>query len=243
MKKFSQGSIIYAIESLSKTTIPDSDKYKIHDNIINKQDKNKKDNPCDCNQKKYCITDENAEKYNFSNMRGCFTGCFGPDINNTTNMPNFCYTNKECEKGIESAVYKGEKWVVCNPEDNNTGLSIFQNYYFNGKLRQFYNNIKEDINTLRNNTSVLNKYLDSLENSRSATTNTILTIVATIFLPLSFISGWYGMNFQHMPLIDHKDGYKYVICIVIIVLLICFFMFRNILFGVKKHEKILKKIG
>mgnify|MGYP000410419983 CR=1 FL=1 len=41
----------------------------------------------------------------------------------------------------------------------------------------------------------------------------ILTIVTTVFLPLSLIAGWYGMNFQNMPELTAEHGYL-VICIV-----------------------------
>lgn len=39
----------------------------------------------------------------------------------------------------------------------------------------------------------------------------ILTIVTTIFLPLSLLVGWYGMNFQRMPELSWKYGYPAVI--------------------------------
>ena len=41
----------------------------------------------------------------------------------------------------------------------------------------------------------------------------ILTIVTTVFLPLSLIAGWYGMNFRNMPELTAEHGYL-VICIV-----------------------------
>lgn len=44
----------------------------------------------------------------------------------------------------------------------------------------------------------------------------ILTIVTTVFLPLSLIAGWYGMNFQNMPELTAEHGYL-VICIVSVV--------------------------
>ena len=44
----------------------------------------------------------------------------------------------------------------------------------------------------------------------------ILTIVTTVFLPLSLIAGWYGMNFRNMPELTAEHGYL-VICIVSVV--------------------------
>jgi magnesium transporter len=35
----------------------------------------------------------------------------------------------------------------------------------------------------------------------------VLTIIATIFMPLTFIAGVYGMNFHHMPELGWEWGY------------------------------------
>jgi magnesium transporter len=37
----------------------------------------------------------------------------------------------------------------------------------------------------------------------------VLTMIATVFLPLSFIAGVYGMNFEHMPELHWRYGYAY----------------------------------
>lgn len=49
----------------------------------------------------------------------------------------------------------------------------------------------------------------------------ILTIVTTIFLPLSLVAGWYGMNFAYMPELSWKYGYPAVIVVSALVILIC----------------------
>ncbi len=54
---------------------------------------------------------------------------------------------------------------------------------------------------------------------------TILTVVTTIFMPLTLITGWYGMNFRYMPELEMRWGYPFVfgICILIIVWSLVFF--------------------
>ena len=47
----------------------------------------------------------------------------------------------------------------------------------------------------------------------------ILTIVTTIFLPLTLITGWYGMNFYNMPELHWQYGYICVIIISIVVII------------------------
>ena len=45
----------------------------------------------------------------------------------------------------------------------------------------------------------------------------ILTVISTIFLPITFITSWYGMNFRHMPEFDWIGGYPLVISIISVV--------------------------
>ncbi len=57
----------------------------------------------------------------------------------------------------------------------------------------------------------------------------IFTVVATIFLPLTLIVGWYGMNFEYMPELSWKYGYLFVIVIsvVLCICLICWFKHKR----------------
>lgn len=54
---------------------------------------------------------------------------------------------------------------------------------------------------------------------------TILTMVTTVFTPLMFLVGWYGMNFHYMPELDYSWSYPslFFICILISVLVLVFF--------------------
>lgn len=55
----------------------------------------------------------------------------------------------------------------------------------------------------------------------------ILTIVTTIFLPLTLITGWYGMNFEHMPELKWEYGYPAMILGSIIVVMVCMRWFKR----------------
>ena len=41
---------------------------------------------------------------------------------------------------------------------------------------------------------------------------TILTVVTTLFMPLSLITSWYGMNFKYMPELGFRYSYPVMIC-------------------------------
>ena len=53
---------------------------------------------------------------------------------------------------------------------------------------------------------LMNTYLSSVAN-RTNEVMKVLTIVATIFIPLTFLAGIYGMNFEHMPELQNKWAY------------------------------------
>jgi len=63
---------------------------------------------------------------------------------------------------------------------------------------------------------MLDIYLSSL-NNRLNSVMKVLTIIATIFMPLTFIAGVYGMNFKHFPELDWRWGYPGVLLLMAII--------------------------
>jgi magnesium transporter len=55
----------------------------------------------------------------------------------------------------------------------------------------------------------------------------IFTVVTTVFLPLTLIVGWYGMNFTTMPELTWRYGYLFVTILSIIVAILCFIYFKK----------------
>jgi magnesium transporter len=41
----------------------------------------------------------------------------------------------------------------------------------------------------------------------------VLTVISTMFIPLTFIASIYGMNFKHMPELDRPWGYPLVLSV------------------------------
>jgi len=77
-------------------------------------------------------------------------------------------------------------------------------------LRDLYDHTVQLIDTLETLremlTSSLDLYLSSVSN-RLNNVMKVLTIIATIFMPLTFIAGIYGMNFHYMPELEWRWGY------------------------------------
>jgi len=69
--------------------------------------------------------------------------------------------------------------------------------------------IIDTIESFRDMTSgMLDMYLSSISNKMNAIMK-VLTIIATIFIPLGFFAGVYGMNFEHMPELHSKWSYPW----------------------------------
>jgi magnesium transporter len=72
----------------------------------------------------------------------------------------------------------------------------------------------------------LDAYLSVVSNRMNEVMKT-LTLVATLFMPLTFIVGVYGMNFEHMPELHWKYGYLYVWILLGLVSLAMLWLFRR----------------
>jgi magnesium transporter len=55
----------------------------------------------------------------------------------------------------------------------------------------------------------------------------VLTIMASIFIPLTFIAGIYGMNFENMPELHSKYGYFIVWGVMILIFIFMLMYFRK----------------
>ncbi len=87
-------------------------------------------------------------------------------------------------------------------------------------FRDVYDNlifINDTIDTYRDITnSALDAYLSTISNKTNDTMK-ILTIIATIMMPLTLITGVYGMNFRQMPMLTWQWGF-YVVSFIMILL-------------------------
>lgn len=72
-------------------------------------------------------------------------------------------------------------------------------------------------------TGLMNTYLSSIAN-RTNDVMKVLTIVSSIFVPLTFMAGIYGMNFEHMPELHYKYSYA-ILCIAMVAVAIGMLIF------------------
>jgi magnesium transporter len=87
-------------------------------------------------------------------------------------------------------------------------------------LRDVYEHtihVIDTIDTFRDMLSgMLDLYISSISNKMNEVMK-VLTIIATIFIPLTFIAGVYGMNFRYMPELEWRYGYPMILLVMLII--------------------------
>jgi magnesium transporter len=97
-------------------------------------------------------------------------------------------------------------------------------------FKDIYDHTIQVIDTIETFRDTLSGMLDIYLSSASNRMNEImkvLTIIATIFMPLTFLAGVYGMNFKHMPELEWPWGYAMVWAIMIAIAIVMLFYFRK----------------
>ena len=74
--------------------------------------------------------------------------------------------------------------------------------------------------------TVLDIYLSSVSNRMNEVMK-VLTIMATIFIPLTFLAGIYGMNFKQMPELEWRWSYPLLLAIMVIILIAMLVWFKK----------------
>ena len=109
-----------------------------------------------------------------------------------------------------------------------------ENQYFSENDLRMFHMVEKRIGRLANEAQALREYglqirelLQSEIDVRQNHIMKVLTIVTTIFLPLSLVAGWYGMNFSNMPELKWRYGYPAIIGISILVVLACLWIMKK----------------
>lgn len=97
-------------------------------------------------------------------------------------------------------------------------------------LRNLYDHTIQVIDTIETYRDVISgmhdTYLSSVSNRMNEVMK-VLTIIATIFIPLTFIAGVYGMNFRYMPELKWEFGYFATLGVMLVVAFIMVIFFRK----------------
>jgi magnesium transporter len=109
-----------------------------------------------------------------------------------------------------------------------------ENDFFNEDNTRYFHLFTQRVSRLHDVTASLREYsiqirdlyqsqLDIKQNRIMA----LLTIITSIFMPLTLIAGWYGMNFRYMPELEYKWAYPAVIAVSIIIVIVSLIFFKK----------------
>ena len=97
-------------------------------------------------------------------------------------------------------------------------------------LRDVYEHIIQAIDTVENQRDALSNIMDLYHTGVSNRMNEVmkvLTIISTIFIPLTFIAGIYGMNFEYIPELKWKYGYAVFWGVMVAIFLVLLIYFKR----------------
>lgn len=99
-----------------------------------------------------------------------------------------------------------------------------ENSFFKQDNLRYFRLFSNRIDRLRNSAVAISDHASQIRDIYKAHLDikqnrimTVLTIVTTIFMPLTLIAGWYGMNFRYMPELDSEWGYPIAITVSLLI--------------------------
>ena len=109
-----------------------------------------------------------------------------------------------------------------------------ENDFFNEDNTRYFHLFTQRVTRLHDITSSLREYsiqirdlyqsqLDIKQNRTMA----LLTVITSIFMPLTLIAGWYGMNFKYMPELEYKASYPIIIVLSVAIVIVCLIFFKK----------------
>lgn len=100
--------------------------------------------------------------------------------------------------------------------------------------RRYINDLQDHTVYLSESIGMFRDQLANLENTYHAGINMrmgevmkLLTVISTVFIPLTFIVGVYGMNFTNMPELEWKYGYAAVMGLMLVITLVMVWWFKR----------------
>lgn len=117
--------------------------------------------------------------------------------------------------------------VINRLEKTETSIIDEKTHSFIRDLYDHIVHVNENIELYREMVwSLMDMYMSVISNKMNEVMK-VLTIIATIFIPLTFIAGIYGMNFDNMPELHYENGYFILLGVMILIFLMMLVYFRR----------------
>ncbi len=109
-----------------------------------------------------------------------------------------------------------------------------ENNFFREENLRYFHMFTERVTRLRDTVLGQRDYVTQLRDLMQSQADvrqnrimTVLTVITTIFMPLTLIAGWYGMNFRYMPELEWKGSYPIVWLVSILIVVVCLVWFKK----------------
>lgn len=102
-----------------------------------------------------------------------------------------------------------------------------ENFTFFARLHQKSLELLEQIESDMSSLESASNFYFSTQNHKMNEVMKTLTIVSAIFIPLTFIVGVYGMNFENMPELGYKYGYHTVVVMMFFIVIAMIYYFKR----------------
>ena len=112
-------------------------------------------------------------------------------------------------------------------EENENGFFKFENLRYFRLFIDRAERLHEESMSLRDYTMQLRDLYKAQLDLKQNRIMTVLTVVTTIFMPLTLIVGWYGMNFVYMPELKWEGSYPVVIAVSILIVVLSLIFFKR----------------
>lgn len=101
------------------------------------------------------------------------------------------------------------------------------NFIFFSRLHQKTLELLEQIEYDMNSLDSASNFFYTAQSHRMNEVMKILTVISSIFMPLTFIVGIYGMNFDYLPELHWKFGYFFVLGLMFLIVLLMIYYFKK----------------
>lgn len=112
-------------------------------------------------------------------------------------------------------------------DDDVLDLIQSSNFVFFGRLHNKTVELLEQIEYDMNSLESASNFFYTAQNHRMNEVMKILTVVSSIFMPLTFIVGLYGMNFDYLPELHYKYAYFFVLGIMFLIVIFMILYFKR----------------
>lgn len=143
------------------------------------------------------------------------------------------------KKHIHSILTFKKQWLVLRKaifpfKDAIRRMMNLEPAFMKSAGKHYIADLHDHLQSIGETMEILRETLDNLMDLYNSTVSNkmnevmqMLTVVATIFIPLTFIAGVYGMNFKNMPELAWENGYYYTLALMFVIGLLMFLYIKR----------------